>query len=78
MYLACKIFFIYLSKKSFKQVHVHSTAYIVHTHACLVQQRFLGKEIWLFKSEFTSVDATALSVMWGFVVFFSFFLFSSE
>lgn len=38
----------------------------------LVQQRLLGREIWLFKSEFTSVDVTALSVVWGFVGFFLF------
>lgn len=62
-------FFLYTSvKENFMQVHI-----------LLVQQRLPGKEIWLFKSEFTSVDASSLSVVWGFLLsFFLFFLLSSE
>lgn len=48
----------------------------MQVHMLLVQQRLLGKEIWLFKSEFISVDVTALSVVWVFVGFF--FLLSLE
>lgn len=42
----------------------------MQVHMLLVQQRFLGEEIWLFKSELTSVDVAALSVLWGFVFSF--------
>lgn len=62
-------FFLYtLVKENFMQVHM-----------LLVQQRLPGKEIWLFKSEFTSVDASSLSVVWGFLLsFFSFFSCSAQ
>lgn len=40
-------------------------------HMLRVKQRLLGTEKWQFKSELTSVDGTALSLVWGFVGFFS-------
>lgn len=40
-----------------------------------VKQRLLGTEKWQFKSELTSADGTALSLVWGFVgVFFFCFI----